>query len=716
MDIITQLTTIGNSVWKIFPLRAGTKDGQLVPSWPADASNDPGQISRWAQRFPNCNWGLATGNASGVFVLDVDSDEAGRALQKLNGFWLPDTRTIQTAKGWHFYFNMPDMAIGNSSKGLPDGVHVRGTGGYVVLPPSFHPDGPQYAVIDPSKPITEAPEWLLQLVVTSEEPSQPQTAPRPATAEEIAFAGNILRKGCADLAATKEGGRNNALNRLAFTIAGLIASGCLPAESSWNEVGQAALRSGLPGQEIKDTLASAVNGMQKPYAPAILQLPANLAEIVKNNQGFMIENVGFRPPSLPTIGRVWPTPMNDAAFHGPVGEFIRLVADSTEADVNALVVVFITAMGCWFGRKPFFMIEDTRHGTNLFSTMVGGTSSGRKGTTTDRVKAILKAVDLKFCRERIHNTGLGTGEGLVDKVRDPREDSMVHPDKQHGAKAKRTLVDVGVDDKRLLAIESEFAAVLQKGKREGNTLTQIMRVAWDAFRIGGGAKTNKDVCQEPHISMIGNITEPELRRCLTQNDMSNGFANRILWCCTKRSKSLPFSKKTDEQRLRKLAAILTMVGANLPDEMYWTQESASLWQQVYPQLTSGKGGGLFEDITARAAPQVIRIMMIYACLDQSSTFKVEHLRASLEVWRYCEDSARYIFGDAIGDANANKILAKLAASPQGVSESDISNLFGRNIPASELHRALTVLEQSGQAMRSLIPTAGRPTTIWRIQA
>ena len=116
--------------------------------------------------------------------------------------------------------------------------------------------------------------------------------------------------------------------------------------------------------------------------------------------------------SMPDVGnKVWPRPLGKDAYYGLTGDFIRAVEPNSEADPNALVVLWLTAMGCWFGRNPYHNAGDTRHGTNLFSVIVGATSSGRKGTATDSVRRVLAHTDGKFNKERVHNTGGSTGEG-----------------------------------------------------------------------------------------------------------------------------------------------------------------------------------------------------------------------------------------------------------------------------------------------------------------
>jgi len=83
-----------------------------------------------------------------------------------------------------------------------------------------------------------------------------------------------------------------------------------------------------------------------------------------------------------------------------------------------------------------------------------------------------------------------------------------------------------------------------------------------------------------------------------------------------------------------------------------------LWQATYAAL-SKEAPGLFGSVTARAEAHTARLAMMFALLDLRREICVEHLEAALALWRYCEASARYIFGDAIGNAMADEILRAL---------------------------------------------------------
>jgi hypothetical protein len=131
------------------------------------ASADPVQILAWFNTYPGCNWGVATGEASGVWVLDIDQHDTDgvaslNAWQAEQGATLPQTFTVYTGGGgWHLYFLM-EGAIGNRGGVLP-GIDVRGTGGYVLLPGSNHLSGRPYVTHTFRRPAV-APRRLLDLV------------------------------------------------------------------------------------------------------------------------------------------------------------------------------------------------------------------------------------------------------------------------------------------------------------------------------------------------------------------------------------------------------------------------------------------------------------------------------------------------------------------------------------------------------------------------
>jgi len=223
--------------------------------------------------------------------------------------------------------------------------------------------------------------------------------------------------------------------------------------------------------------------------------------------------------------RIWPDPISPDALHGIAGKFIKSVEAHTESDPVAILIQFLAAFGNVVGSNPHFKVEADHHALKIFTILVGETSKARKGTSWGNVKSALKNVDAKWA-DRIKG-GLASGEGLVWHIRD----------KDDG---------VEVEDKRLLAYESEFASIFRIISREGNILSPTIRQAWDDGNLSILTKNSPAEATKAHISIIGHVTLDELRRHLDRTEIANGFANRFIWVCVKRSKILPEGGKIHE--------------------------------------------------------------------------------------------------------------------------------------------------------------------------
>ncbi len=110
---------------------------------------------------------------------------------------------------------------------------------------------------------------------------------------------------------------------------------------------------------------------------------------------------------------------------------------------------------------------------------------------------------------------------------------------------------------------------------------------------------------------------------------------------------------------------------------------------------------------------MIRLAMIYALMDMAHQIDTVHLKAALAFWDYCEASARFIFGDALGDPVADTILAALRSAPDGLRQTAISDLFGRHKSADKIQAALMKLLTHKLIRMEALPTTGRPVTIYK---
>src|SRR6185295_11508058 len=145
-----------------------------------------------------------------------------------------------------------------------------------------------------------------------------------------------------------------------------------------------------------------------------------------------------------------------------------------------------------------------------------------------------------------------------------------------------------------------------------------------------------------------------LRRLLSDTAIANGFANRFLWVCSCRSKCLPDGGRDID--VSDLAARIRTAAdfARGVDEMRRDSDASLIWHKVYADLSDGKPG-MLGAVTGRAEAQVMRLACIYALLDSSHEIRAPHMVAALAVWQYCLESARYIFGDSLGDPLADEI-------------------------------------------------------------
>jgi hypothetical protein len=425
----------------------------------------------------------------------------------------------------------------------------------------------------------------------------------------------------------------------------------------------------------------------------------------------------------------WPDPLDRAAFHGLTGKIVGLIEPETESDSAGLVLQLLVAFGVHIGRSPHYSVEATTHCGNLFLALVGQSSMARKGTAWAHVRGILTNLD----RPPQIVSGLSSGEGLKFAVRDPVE--VLELDRLLAREAPRrhrkppalklvtkprkddvitTVADPGVPDKRLLVVEPEFASVLRGMHRQGSTLSATVREAWETGNLQTLTRSQPIVVTGAHIGIIGHITFDELRSELTGTDIANGFANRFLYICVRRSKELPFGGSVDKAAMNELVCQLSRAAdaARIRGVVQFSEAAKALWASKYSSLSAPQPG-LLGAITARAAPQCARLALLYTLIDESPKIEIIHLQAAFAVWRYCADSARCIFGDALGDRVADEILRALReASPQGMTRTEISGHFGRNTPADRIGPALTMLMSRGLARREWRMTAGRQAEVW----
>ena len=320
-----------------------------IGKWKDQATNSLDEIEDWKAK--GYNIGLACGPRSGVWVLDVDDEDANIAiLEKIS---LPATYTIKTGKGYHYYFKwVQGMPITNSHRCEIDKIDVRGDGGYVVAEGSTHETGHVYTCIDQSEP-AEADKELMELLWP---PKKPQPAPRSAAPSAAptgnqdrfqAYTNKTINEVLDDLRATTKGGRNNALNKAAFRLGQFVGAEWSPLDhaAAEAELWAAARATGLPDREIAQCLKHAIDdGAREPE-----QMPVDRP----------------RPTKI-----VHSSPMPEAVPHDEIFDEVFTRGDDVEVK-NKVLTVLAQRGPMVYDRGALWQYRTT-HWEHLFDSKVGG--------------------------------------------------------------------------------------------------------------------------------------------------------------------------------------------------------------------------------------------------------------------------------------------------------------------------------------------------------
>lgn len=394
----------------------------------------------------------------------------------------------------------------------------------------------------------------------------------------------------------------------------------------------------------------------------------------------------------------WPDPPNPLAYHGAFGRIVDAIDPVTQADPVAVLVNLLVMFGSSAGRTAYFKADGARHYPNLFACLVGSTRHGAKGTSTSRAMSVMKVVDDTWATGCIRG-GLASGEGVIYHLRDG-----------DGKK------DEGISDKRLLALESEFAAVLKKAAREGSVLSNLLRQAWESGNLGNLTKNDPHRATGAHLSMIAHITPDELLRYMTSSETANGFGNRLLWVAARRSKSLADGGNLDHdivvELAQEVAASLSFIRTMGEVEIKRTPAAAELWKMAYP-IIDIETPGLIGALTARTPAQICRVALIFALADRRREIGPDHLLAAMSLVDFSNRSAAYTFGTGMGDKVQDEILACLQDAGT-MTKVEMFGALQRHVSRDQLNRALDALDRAGRVIRvSTRPTGpGRPPETW----
>jgi hypothetical protein len=240
-----------NLGWPVFPCGWNSK----TPTRPKseggngfkDATVNPDEIKWLWRRWPGGLIGIATGEASGIDVLDVDvKHEMAVKWWTVASKHVPPTRTYRTrGGGCHIYFQHA-AGISNTQSKLAHGVDSRGDGGYAI---AWFAAG--FECLDHTAPALW-PDWLRDCLLWQ----PPKVEPRPYVISpdhaDKAISG-IIRY----VAAAREGERNRSLFWAACRLAERVRAGQISQHEATALLAAAAKDAGLTDIEARRTIASA---------------------------------------------------------------------------------------------------------------------------------------------------------------------------------------------------------------------------------------------------------------------------------------------------------------------------------------------------------------------------------------------------------------------------------------------------------------------------
>jgi hypothetical protein len=644
----------------------------LDPGWTTGPRTDP---DGWRDRLVGHeqNVGMLTGH--GVVVIDVDlyHPDAEGSLDRLRELGL-STETVTAITGGggrHYLYSCDEPIRSGPLAGFP-GIDIKAEGGQIIVAPSIHPDtGVFYEWED---------GWAAGDVERLELPHV--VRPLFASGGEAQHTRTLDER-----------------DEAAVTILLERFSGHHPrVRAGWVEVCR-------PGKDdgCSATIGKLGPGTVKVWSSNWPGLPAGVysGHELRQHAGITEPKVAS-PPLRPPEGFRWwepgdaetlrPPELGADAYHGLVGEYLDLVRGRTEADPAPIGFNILAHVGVHFGRLiRYFAGDAIVQFPNLWGAVVGPTSAGGKGVADSTAAVLLNAID-PYLRARHTFNGFGSGEALIYAVRD----------------------DEGVEKRRLVH-DQELAAVFRVCLREGSTLSEILRKAFDGDTLESHTRTHGDVVATAvHVAALGSITADELIRLMDVGSIRNGLGNRWLYLWAELVDVLPFGATIDSDEVRRIANALAerMIAAdNLAYRIERESDAGKLWDEWYRARRRGVGTGIIADLTARHHVHAARLAIIYAALDGAGTIELAHLKAALSWVDYSLATTQLVFGSAwVG--NVRRLLEAIRhGGSDGLDGTAQHDVFQRHLNAGAIEELRGDLEARRLIHTVTVPTNGRPRII-----
>ena len=527
--------------WHVFPAPPGEKksfksaansDGR---KW--GATTDPAEIAHDWEKWTQANVGIVTGQKSGFFVIEADT-EAGHgvdgignlaALIDQNGPW-PDTiEALSPSGSWHIYFKWPDGEdIANSAGQVAPGVDVRGNGGMIIGAPSVKPgaDLPYRWKNAPGLfDLADCPEWLLKLCRKPKLSERAKATGKPGAS----WADAALHGELSNLLAARTGKRNDALNEAAFSLAQIVAGGGLDQVYVKERLTVAALGIGLDPEEIAATIDSGfAAGLQTPRGPSEVSALSKIhADFEKSGAQEPIEDAdpvdlwgSFDAPELP-----------QGLLPSILEEFARANASQMGADPAGLAMGALVT--CAAAIPDRVQIKVKRHdewteSARLWVALMGPPSA-KKSPIISAATGPLCRLDVKMMRD--------WKQRLADYSALPKEERLGPPPPQTRLRMEDTTVEAAQQVLEgspwgVLMLQDELSGFFgAMDKYNGGKGAAADRAFWLRSFNGGQYANNRvgrgaSIIENLSVSILGGI-QPEPLRKIAGDAVDDGLLQRL---------------------------------------------------------------------------------------------------------------------------------------------------------------------------------------------
>jgi len=408
-------------------------------------------------------------------------------------------------------------------------------------------------------------------------------------------------------------------------------------------------------------------------------------------------------PHAPPLPRPPPLPLAaDPAFTGPIGEYARLAGSLTEADPFAVLVTALTGAATMIGPGPYVRTGDTVHPPVLFALLIAETPKANRGMSWRLARQLLDAAAPGGAAGSVVQ-GLSGDSGLIGALG------------LRGRPAARRALPRGA--RSVLVHEPAFARVLTVSRRASSPIPWLLRNAWD----GAPLDPIRYPALRHHVGVVAHMTAEQLRAQVSLTDTSASFLGRFLFVRVRRSAPVLDEGGMPPAVISRLAGLLAprLAAASQAGRLSRDRDTLALWSAKYDEIAADDPGGLLGICTARAARLVTRLSLVYALTDGDTQIRRSHVEAALSLWRYCRQSASWALGDRSGESLEQRLLEVITrAGRRGLSLSEQSAAFSRNIAAAQIAAARQLLEERQLVETVAQPRAGpgRPARITRLRS